>query len=99
PRRVAEVPGPKPRRQTASRHSPLIHYHAAWVLPISEPPIRDGWVTVDRNRVVAVSRRPPSRVQGGEAGAVDAAIEIDLGNVALMPGLVNAHTHLELSYL
>jgi cytosine/adenosine deaminase-related metal-dependent hydrolase len=77
----------------------LIHYHAAWVLPISEPPIRDGWVTVNRNRVVAVSRRPPSRVQRGEAGAVDAAIEIDLGNVALMPGLVNAHTHLELSYL
>jgi cytosine/adenosine deaminase-related metal-dependent hydrolase len=72
----------------------LIRYHAAWVLPIAEPPIRDGWVAVDRGRVVAVGRRGPgnSRVEAGVE-------EVDLGHVALMPGLVNAHTHLELSYM
>jgi cytosine/adenosine deaminase-related metal-dependent hydrolase len=67
----------------------LIHYHAAWVLPISSPPLRDAWVTVDRGRIVAAATRYPGA--GGR--------EVDLGDVAVMPGLVNAHTHLELSYL
>jgi len=64
-------------------------YRASWVLPISEPPIRDGWIAVDHDRVVATGRRSANRSEP----------EIDLGNVAVMPGLVNAHTHLELSYL
>jgi cytosine/adenosine deaminase-related metal-dependent hydrolase len=68
----------------------LIRYHASWILPISEPPIRDGWVAIDRGRVAAVGRRAPSGI-----GPAD----VDLGAVAVMPGLVNAHTHLELSYL
>lgn len=72
----------------------MIRYHAAWVLPIVEPPIRDGWVAVERGRVVAVGRRGPGDARG-EPGTED----IELGHVALMPGLVNAHTHLELSYM
>jgi cytosine/adenosine deaminase-related metal-dependent hydrolase len=67
----------------------LIHYHAAWIVPIAEPPLRDGWVAVDRGRVVAVSKRAPA----------DGAPQVDLGDTAMLPGLVNAHTHLELSYL
>lgn len=67
----------------------MICYHAAWVLPIGSAPIRDGWVSVDRGRVVAV----------GHATPADDERELDLGPVALMPGLVNAHTHLELSHL
>jgi aminodeoxyfutalosine deaminase len=67
----------------------LIRYHAAWVLPISEPPIRDGWIAVDRGRVVALGRPGPS---GRD-------YDVNLGHVAILPGLVNAHTHLELSYL
>ena len=31
----------------------MVRYRAAWVLPISGPPIRDGWVDVDHGRVVA----------------------------------------------
>jgi cytosine/adenosine deaminase-related metal-dependent hydrolase len=72
----------------------LIRYHAAWVLPVSEPPLRDGWVAVDRGRIVAVGRRAP-----GDARAEPGVEDVDLGHVALMPGLVNAHTHLELSYM
>ena len=68
----------------------MIRYHARWVLPVNAPPIRDGWVVVDRGRIVALGRR---------AGATDAMREVDLGHVAILPGLVNAHTHLELSYL
>src|SRR5688572_27098407 len=68
----------------------MIRYHASWILPISEPPIRDGWVAVDRGRIAAIGRRAPSGI-----GRDD----INLGRVVVMPGLVNSHTHLELSYL
>jgi aminodeoxyfutalosine deaminase len=68
----------------------MIRYHASWVVPINEPPIRDGWVAVDRGRVVARGRRTPN---------ADSTPEVNLGRVAILPGLVNAHTHLELSYL
>ena len=64
-------------------------YRAAWVLPISGAPIRDGWVAVRDGRIVGVGRR----------GDGDPAPARDLGKVAVMPGLVNAHTHLELSWL
>ena len=70
----------------------MIRYHAAWILPISEPPIRDGWLAVDRGRVVALGA-------AGKRVLADGAQVVDLGDVAVMPGLVNAHTHLELSYL
>jgi cytosine/adenosine deaminase-related metal-dependent hydrolase len=66
----------------------LICYRAAWIVPIAGPPIADGWIAVEAGRIV-------------ECGAgVPAASEVrDLGTVAILPGLVNAHTHLELSYL
>jgi cytosine/adenosine deaminase-related metal-dependent hydrolase len=66
----------------------VIVHRAAWVLPIARPPIRDGWVAVDAGRIVDVGTgaHPPGDVH-------------DLAQTALLPGLVNAHTHLELSYL
>src|SRR3954469_19168854 len=70
----------------------MIRYHAAWILPISEPPIRNGWLAVDRGRVVAIGA-------AGKRVLSDGAQGVELGDVAVMPGLVNAHTHLELSYL
>jgi cytosine/adenosine deaminase-related metal-dependent hydrolase len=73
---------------------PVLH-RAAWVLPIAAPPIRDGWVLVDRGRIVA-SGGPDDPVPSGVP--VDEAVA-DAGNRVILPGLVNAHTHLELSYL
>lgn len=70
----------------------MIRYHAAWVLPISEPPIRDGWIDVEHGRIAAVGRSADRSHPSGSR-------EVDLGAVAVLPGLVNAHTHLELSYL
>jgi cytosine/adenosine deaminase-related metal-dependent hydrolase len=61
-------------------------FRADWILPITEDPIRGGFVAVDDGRVQSVGSTPPADC-------------IDLGRVALLPALVNAHTHLELSYL
>ena len=75
---------------------PSMHvYRAAWVVPVASAPILDGWVAVDGRTVMAVGgpADDPSR-QGLPAGAAS-----DLGDVALLPALVNAHTHLELSWL
>jgi cytosine/adenosine deaminase-related metal-dependent hydrolase len=67
----------------------VIIYRAAWIIPVAAPPIRNGWLAVENRRIVAV---------GG--GAVPSESDThDLGDVAVMPGVVNAHTHLELSYL
>lgn len=64
---------------------------APWVLPIAGPPLRDAWVTVARGRVVALGTGRPPDGPGVETR--------DLGHAVLLPGLVNAHTHLELSWL
>ena len=58
---------------------------ARWVFPVVGPPLPDGTVTVEADRIAAVE----------PAGARTA--DIDLGNAAVLPGLVNAHTHLDLS--
>jgi cytosine/adenosine deaminase-related metal-dependent hydrolase len=70
----------------------MIRYRADWVVPVSGPPLRDGWIVVEGGRIVGVGERPP-------AVGSRAASEQSLGRVAVLPGLVNAHTHLELSYL
>jgi aminodeoxyfutalosine deaminase len=74
----------------------MVILHARWVLPIAGTPVDDGWVSVEGDRVAAVGRE---RRGVPSDGASAPAREIDLGRVALLPGLVNAHTHLELSYL
>ena len=64
---------------------------APWVLPIVGPPLRDAWVTVSGGRVVALGTGRPPDGAGVE--------HRDLGHSVLLPGLINAHTHLELSWL
>jgi aminodeoxyfutalosine deaminase len=66
-------------------------FRAAWLLPINQPPIRDAWILTERGRIVAFGHSQP--------GDFTPSGEIDLGNVAVLPGVVNAHTHLELSWL
>jgi cytosine/adenosine deaminase-related metal-dependent hydrolase len=60
---------------------------ARWVFPVAGPPLERGCVTVDGERIAAVGphgRREP---------------DVDLGNAAVLPGFVNAHTHLDLTGL
>jgi cytosine/adenosine deaminase-related metal-dependent hydrolase len=63
-------------------------YRAAWVCPIDRSPIKDGLIAVEGERITAVGHQLP--------GSSDV---VDLGSVAILPGLINAHTHLELSWL
>jgi cytosine/adenosine deaminase-related metal-dependent hydrolase len=65
----------------------MTRYRAAWVLPIDRAPIKDGVVTVDDGKVIAVG------------SALAQSADRDLGDVAILPGLINAHTHLELSWM
>lgn len=70
---------------------PSIIYRAKWVLPIDRPPLENGAVLVRGHRIVSVDKfaalqRECQRV-------------VDLGVGAIIPGLVNAHTHLEFSNL
>ena len=62
---------------------------AAWVLPVSGPPIRRGAVQIEGARIVAVGPAATLRVGGVPV--------VDLGDAVLTPGLVNPHTHLELT--
>src|SRR5438093_5526445 len=64
---------------------------AEWVVPGAGPPIRDGLAAVEDGRIAWVGGRGAA---GRPAGAVR-----DLGRGVLLPGLVNAHCHLELSHL
>ncbi len=75
----------------------MVQFRAAWILPIAGRPLRDGWVRVDRGRVVALGSHRQAAGDGASPGR--ASREIDLGSVAVLPGLVNAHTHLELSWM
>ncbi len=59
---------------------------ARYVFPAVGPPIANGVVTFQKGRIIDV-------------GPGDVKRALDLGNVAIMPGLVNAHVHLEFSSL
>ena len=67
---------------------------ADWVLPICTPPIRDGAVLIDGDRITAVG----PRAQLHAATAADVT-RVHFSECAITPGLVNAHTHLALTAL
>ncbi len=60
-------------------------YKAAWVIPVDRPPIENGVVEVHDGLITAV--RPAMPHEPGH----------DLGDMAILPGLINAHAHLEFS--
>jgi 5-methylthioadenosine/S-adenosylhomocysteine deaminase len=67
----------------------VIRYHARWVLPISALPFENGTVAVAEGRIAYV----------GPRGGAPRGVDVDLGDALLMPGLVNVHTHLELTVM
>ena len=66
---------------------------APWILPITQPPIADGGVVVDdTDAILAIGRRADLVRLHPEATEEHA-------DGCLLPALVNAHCHLELSAL
>jgi 5-methylthioadenosine/S-adenosylhomocysteine deaminase len=64
-----------------------MRYHARWVLPITQPPIENGTVVESGGAITYVGPRdsaPPGP-------------DVELGDAILLPGLINTHTHLELT--
>jgi len=68
-------------------------YTARWVLPIVSPAIADGALAIDNSEIVAAGPRTEvaSRFPGARVS--------DFGQAAILPGLVNAHSHLELTVM
>ncbi|MBM4003067.1 MAG: amidohydrolase family protein [Planctomycetes bacterium] len=77
------LPRKLPRQLPAGRTT----VRAAIAFPVIGPPIAPAFVTVESGRVLEIST------------AQSTVNYADLGDVALLPALVNAHTHLEFSDL
>jgi cytosine/adenosine deaminase-related metal-dependent hydrolase len=58
---------------------------ARWVFPVERPPLAGGTITILDTRILAVE---PHGTQ---------VADVDLGDAVIIPGLVNAHTHLDLT--
>jgi len=66
-------------------------FRARFLVPIAAPPIEDGALVVDNGRIVDVGHAGVLRKAFPEAGI------FDFGEAVIVPPLVNAHTHLELT--
>jgi cytosine/adenosine deaminase-related metal-dependent hydrolase len=69
-------------------------YIASCLLPVSQPPIIGGAVAVADGRITAVGDLQDVLEEVGDDPEVR-----DLGDAVILPGLVNAHTHVELSWM
>ena len=71
----------------------MLRIRAQFVHPVTAPPIEDGAVLVDdRGTIAAVG---PNLVVPTRPGAR----QLEFPDARLLPGLVNTHTHLELTHL
>jgi cytosine/adenosine deaminase-related metal-dependent hydrolase len=70
----------------------MIAHVSKLVLPVDQPPIRDGAVVVEGDRIFAVG--PAAEVLRGFKGLI-----CEHGDGAIVPGVVNSHVHLEFSAL
>src|SRR5688572_28241367 len=66
-------------------------YCARWVVPISSPAIADGAIAVEGQRIISVDGRMTLASQFPHATVRDC------GDAVIIPGLINAHSHLELT--
>ncbi|MGI8890999.1 MAG: amidohydrolase family protein [Chthoniobacterales bacterium] len=77
---------------SSPERSQTVTYRAKTVITMDGAPIADGAVTVNGDRIVDVGRH--QEVRARQSGPVN-----DLGEVILLPGLINAHCHLDFTSL
>src|SRR5437016_14594919 len=68
-------------------------YSARWVLPIAAPPIDNGAIVINDSAITAVGDRDVM------VAAFPEALVEDFDNAVSLPGLINTHSHLELSVM
>src|SRR5580765_218238 len=78
-------------------HSPMTAriLVAEWVLPVTSSPIRDGAVVIEGDRILFVG----SHEEANAREEFSRAEKLSLGRAAILPGLVNVHSHLELTVM
>jgi cytosine/adenosine deaminase-related metal-dependent hydrolase len=70
-----------------SSTAPVVTVRSRWCFPVDQPGWEHAWFSIQGGRIVDRGQgRPPVPA-------------VDLGDVALIPGLINPHTHLEFSQL
>ncbi len=62
----------------------MLAFRARLVFPIDGPPLRDGVVAIDHDRIVAVGESSSPAIRDLLPAARD------LGDVAILPGLINS---------
>jgi len=68
-------------------------YSSRWVLPIISPMIENGAIAFEGSHIIAVGARTEIVSRFPEADTED------FGDAAILPGFVNAHSHLELTVM
>jgi len=68
-------------------------YSARWLLPITSPPIRDAAIAIQSDTILAIG--PRAEIADRFPDAPVSHFE----DAVIMPGLVNAHSHLELTVM
>jgi cytosine/adenosine deaminase-related metal-dependent hydrolase len=59
---------------------------ARWIVPVTATPIENGCLSIDDGRIADVGR-----------AAASFSADVDYGDAVILPGLVNAHAHLDLT--
>jgi cytosine/adenosine deaminase-related metal-dependent hydrolase len=70
-------------------------YTAEWILPITSPPMPDAAVVIEDDGIAFVG----ARAEAESRAEFQDAERIDFGRAAILPGLVNVHSHLELTVM
>lgn len=70
---------------------------ADWILPVDRPPIRHGMITIADGRIASLCSIDDSTQFRENHDGTQGKRCVHYGNVAILPGLINAHTHLDLS--
>jgi cytosine/adenosine deaminase-related metal-dependent hydrolase len=65
---------------------PEMSLTARWIVPVSSRPVENGRVVLEGGRICRV-----------EKNTTPQASDVDYGDAIILPGFINAHTHLELT--